>query len=81
MPLTGGHENQISNSKSQTTRQDVGATINNEEDVLAISIAEYRSLLNDTESTDQQIRERLIYLGNFFRTIIRIELENYDAET
>lgn len=46
-----------------------------------IPILEYRRLLNDEESADEQILERLSYLENFFRTIIRIELENYGNQT
>lgn len=57
------------------------ATIEGNEGKTVIPISEYRRLLGDEESTDQQIRERLAYLENFFRTIIRIELENYVGKT
>ena len=42
-----------------------------------VSIAEYRKLMNDNESTDERITQRLNYLEGFFRTIIRMELEKY----
>lgn len=58
---------------------DVGpnATIEESGKKPIIPILEYRRLLNDEESADEQILERLSYLENFFRTIIRIELEDY----
>ena len=59
----------------------VDATIKGNEGKTVIPISEYRRLLADDESTDEQIRERLAYLENFFRTIIRIELENYVGKT
>jgi len=43
----------------------------------SITVQEYRKLLNDSESTDQQIKSRLQYLEAFCRNIIQIELENY----
>ena len=57
------------------------AKIEGNEGKTVIPISEYRRLLADDESTDQQIRERLAYLENFLRTIIRIELENYVGKT
>ena len=46
-----------------------------------IPVSEYRRIIGDQESTDKEIQERLSYLENFFRTIIRIELENYANKT
>lgn len=40
------------------------------------TIAEYRQLMNDNESTDQQIAKRLEFLENLCRTIITLELKN-----
>lgn len=40
------------------------------------SIAEYRQLMNDHESTDQQIAKRLEFLENLCRAIITLELKN-----
>jgi hypothetical protein len=44
---------------------------------LVISVAEYRKLLGDEASTDQQIMQRLQYLESLCRDIARFELENY----
>jgi hypothetical protein len=46
----------------------------------AISIDKYRRLLNDYESTDEQITERLEYLESLCRNIIRNELKEYAEE-
>jgi hypothetical protein len=42
-----------------------------------VSVEEYRRLLNDYQSTDERIRERLQYLESFCRTIIRAELKKF----
>lgn len=42
-----------------------------------ISKEEYRKILNDDKSSDEQIEKRLQYLGSFFRNIIRAELQKY----
>ncbi len=42
-----------------------------------LSIEEYRRLLDDSESTDERIIERLQYIESFCRAIIRTELQNY----
>lgn len=42
-----------------------------------VSVEEYRRLLNDYQSTDERIRERLQYLESFCRTIIRAELKRF----
>lgn len=42
-----------------------------------ISKEEYRKLLNDYKSSDEQIEKRLQYLGSFCRNIIRAELQQY----
>jgi len=42
-----------------------------------IPIAEYRKILNDIETPDEKIVERLQYLESLCRNIIRIELEKY----
>lgn len=42
-----------------------------------ISIAEYRRILNDHESTDERIIERLDYLEALCRNVIRGELEQH----
>ena len=40
-----------------------------------MNIKEYRKILNDYKSTDEQIKKRLQYLESFCRNIIRMELE------
>jgi hypothetical protein len=40
-----------------------------------MSIAEYRKIVKDTESTDERIQERIDYIASLCRNIIRIELE------
>ena len=40
-----------------------------------VSVAEYRKLLNDHESTEEKIQERLNYLEALCRNIIRGELD------
>ena len=42
-----------------------------------VSIAEYRKILNDQKSSDEQIQKRIDYLVAFCKNIISIELETY----
>ncbi|MDB5188243.1 MAG: hypothetical protein JWO50_763 [Candidatus Kaiserbacteria bacterium] len=42
-----------------------------------ISIEEYRQLLSDTVSTDEQIKKRIAYLESFCGNIIRNEIHTY----
>jgi len=42
-----------------------------------LSIKEYREILNDEESTDEQIKKRTEYLEALCRNVIKIEIENY----
>jgi DNA mismatch repair ATPase MutS len=44
---------------------------------VVVSIEEYRRLLNDHESSDERIWERLRYVESLCRNVIRSELENY----
>jgi len=46
----------------------------------AVTIKEYRGMLGDVGSTDQQIQDRIEYLESFVRSIIRIELEKHEKE-
>lgn len=43
----------------------------------AVSIAEYRELLNDDKSSDEQIEQRLQYIENLCRNLIRQELAHH----
>jgi hypothetical protein len=45
-----------------------------------MSIAEYRKIVKDTESTDERIQERIDYIASLCRNIIRIELEKAQYE-
>ncbi len=49
----------------------------NEEAKTVVSIQEYRKLLSDKTSTDNQILLRLRYLESLCRNVVRDELENY----
>ena len=42
-----------------------------------ISIKEYRKILNDQVSSDEQVKQRLQYLEAFCRNIIRLELKTH----
>lgn len=42
-----------------------------------ITTEEYRRILGDMKSTEEQIKERLSFLEAFCKNIIRSELENY----
>ena len=42
-----------------------------------VSVEEYRTLLNDRTSSDEQIIKRLVYLEAFCRNVARMELEKY----
>jgi hypothetical protein len=42
-----------------------------------LSVEEYRAILNDHKSTDEQIEKRLAFLEQFCRGIIRQELTTY----
>jgi|CXWL01.1.fsa_nt_gi hypothetical protein len=46
-----------------------------------VSIGEYRRILHDTRSTDEEILRRLQYLQSLCRSVIRNELENYANKT
>lgn len=45
-----------------------------------VSIETYRKILNDYETPDERVQERLDYLREFLRNIIRIELDKYQSE-
>lgn len=42
-----------------------------------VSVEEYRKILNDHTSTDEQIKKRLQYLEGLCRNIIKPELQTY----
>jgi len=42
---------------------------------MLVTTKEYRELLNDNETSDEQIQKRLEYLEAFCRNIIRQELQ------
>ncbi len=44
---------------------------------LVVSVAEYRKLLGDYQSTDERITDRLRYLEAFCRNIIKPEIKTY----
>lgn len=44
---------------------------------MMLPIEDYRKILNDHLSSDEQIKKRLEYLEAFCRNIIKIELENH----
>ena len=46
-----------------------------------ITTDEYRKLLDDHTSTDEQIAKRLEYLEAFCRNVIKLELEQYVGAT
>lgn len=45
-----------------------------------VSVAEYRKLLNDNISTDEQIRVRIEYLEALCRNVARAEIATYVNE-
>lgn len=44
---------------------------------MVISIEEYRKILNDFSSTEEQIKKRLEFLEALCRNVAKLELENY----
>lgn len=44
---------------------------------MVLSIEEYRTILNDRSSSDEQIKKRIEYIEAFCKNIIEIELDNY----
>ncbi len=42
-----------------------------------VTIEEYRKILGDYTSTDEQIKKRLVYLQAFCRNIIKVEIESH----
>lgn len=46
---------------------------------MAITVTEYRQILNDQTSTEEQIKKRLQYLESFCRNVIKLEFENYQV--
>lgn len=47
---------------------------------MSLTIEEYRKMLNDQASTDEQIKARLLYLEALCRNIIQGELQTVRAE-
>jgi len=47
---------------------------------MVITIEEYRKILNDQISSEEQIKNRLEYLEAFCRNVAKIEIENYVKE-
>lgn len=47
----------------------------------AVSIEEYRQLMNDHQSTDKRIIERVQFIESLCRNVIRIELEKLRNQT
>ncbi len=45
-----------------------------------LSIEKYRKVLNDYETPDEKVRERLEFLDALFRNVIRLIKENYERE-
>ncbi|NQV13387.1 MAG: hypothetical protein HQ530_03730 [Parcubacteria group bacterium] len=45
--------------------------------VTIVTVEEYRELLDDYKSTDEQIKSRLKYLEAFCRNVIKLELEKH----
>ena len=43
-----------------------------------VTTEEYRKILNDHTSSDEQIKVRLNYLEGFCRNIIKAELQTYE---
>lgn len=46
-----------------------------------VTISEYRKMLKDYTSTDEQIKKRLEYIESLCRNVIRQELQNYENKT
>lgn len=44
--------------------------------VTNVSVEEYRKILNDKESSDEEIKKRLAYLEAFCFNIVKMEIEN-----
>jgi hypothetical protein len=44
---------------------------------MLLTTEEYREILGDFESRDEQIQKRLDYLESFCRNIIRLEIDQY----
>lgn len=42
-----------------------------------VTIEDYRKVLKDDKSSDEQITEKIQYLKSFCKNIIRSEIENY----
>ena len=45
-----------------------------------LSIEKYRKILNDYDTPDERVQERLNYLSAFCGSIIRMELAKYESE-
>jgi len=48
---------------------------------MVVTVDEYRKVLNDYKSTDEQIKKRIEYIQALCRGIIRQELESYEKNT
>ncbi len=46
----------------------------------SVTIKDYREMMNDEVSTDEQIEKRIQYLDTFCRNIIKAELKNFLAK-
>lgn len=78
VPEVGRRPNSCSN-ESPVRRPTSGITGEQPEPI--VSVGEYRKLMCDTESTDEQIVQRVNYLDSLFREIIRNELHAYDINS
>jgi len=48
---------------------------------MVLTIEEYRAILKDHKSTDEQIKKRIEYIEVLCRGIIRQELEHHEKQT
>jgi hypothetical protein len=69
-----------SNKKTNKALLDKQKTLSKEVSTL-VSVVEYRKLLKDTKSTDEEIIARLQYLESLCRHIIQKELQDYAKKT
>ena len=46
----------------------------------SVTIKDYREIMNDEISTDEQIEKRIEYIDNFCRNIIKAELSKFLTE-
>ncbi len=59
------------------TEKPTSSALTNSRNHDIISISEYRKILNDNKSSDEEVRKKVTYLEAFCRNIVRQDVEKF----